>query len=80
MEVIGGFDPAFRGPASPPGFLSHRRHQFLEVYQVQDAFEVVSQRGQAPFTLHFGEALEEKVGVTEPALDGAEGMLGQGLS
>ena len=80
MAANGGFDPAFRGPASPPGFLSHRRHQFLEVYQVQDAFEVVSQGGQTPFALNFGQALEEKVGVTKPAFDGAEGMLGQGLS
>ena len=80
MAAVGGFEAVFCGPASPPGVLSHGRHQFLKAHQAQDVFEVVGQGGQAPFTLHFGQALEEKVGVTKPALDGAEGMLGQGLS
>ena len=59
--------------------LTHRRHEFLEAHQVQYPFEVVGQRGQAPFAPHFLQSLEQEVRVAKPALDGSKGMLGQHL-
>jgi hypothetical protein len=51
----------------------------LEAHEVQYPFEVVGQGRQTPFTLNFGESLQQEMGVTKPALDGPEGMLGQRL-
>ena len=60
-------------PTSGPlrHFHPHRRHQFLEAYQVQHPFEIVGQGRQTPLRPHFYQPLEQKVRVPKPALDPA---------
>jgi len=53
------------------------RHELVEAHQVQDPFEVVGQRHQAPFGPDLDQALEQKVGVPEEAFDRPEGMFAQ---
>ena len=76
---MGGSLPLFPRAGVAAGLSTHRRHQFLEADQVQHPFQIIHQRRQAPFALNFGEPFQQKVSITKPALDGSEGMLGQGL-
>ncbi len=49
---------AFLRAGVAAGLLNHRGHQLLEVDQVEHAFEIVGQGGQAPFRLHLGQPFQ----------------------
>ena len=74
--VEGTNERIFPETAHRAGLSTHRSHEFFKAQQVQDAFEIIHQGDQAPFSADFLESFQSEVRVAHGAFDGAERMFG----